>query len=137
MSFPKQAEFGWILDELIKTPHTRHALYLSADGLAAAGSQDLERDLADKIAAAVSGLQSLSHGTAAFADCEGPSDLTLIHYPAGGYVFLMAAGNGAHLAVSADGEADMEDVSFAMETTVTRLGSHLDIAPRTAAVNDA
>ena len=55
---------GWILDELLRTPHTLRALLLSADGLRAAWSEGFDLDLADRMAAAVSGLQSVSSQTA-------------------------------------------------------------------------
>lgn len=125
---------GWILDELLRTPHTLRALLLSADGLRAAWSEGFDLDLADRMAAAVSGLQSVSSQTAPFADCkEGPSNLALLQWPAGGYLFVMAAGNGSHLAVGADGDADVEKVSYSMEATIDRLGKELGIAPRATA----
>ncbi|MEV7869184.1 roadblock/LC7 domain-containing protein [Streptomyces sp. NPDC088124] len=123
-------DLTFILDELVRTPHTLRAVLLTADGMRTAAT-NCDKDLGDTISAGVSGLQSLVRGAAPFADCEGPGNLTLVQYPQGGMILVMAAGQGSHLAVSASGEADVAEVSYAMETTVQRLGSHLDVAPRT------
>ncbi|MET9484348.1 MULTISPECIES: roadblock/LC7 domain-containing protein [unclassified Streptomyces] len=128
-SVSKVGDLGWILDELLRTPHTLRAILLSSDGLMSASSEGVERDMADRMAAAVSGMQALSREAAEFADCEGAWEMTMIQYR-GGYLFAMAAGDGSYLAVSADGDADVENVSYAMEETVDRLGQQLGIASR-------
>ncbi|MFJ2651241.1 roadblock/LC7 domain-containing protein [Streptomyces sp. NPDC087420] len=128
-SVSKVGDLGWILDELLRTPHTLRAILLSSDGLMSASSEGVERDMADRMAAAVSGMQALSREAAEFADCEGAWEMTMIQYR-GGYLFAMAAGDGSYLALSADGDADVENVSYAMEETVDRLGQQLGIASR-------
>lgn len=130
-STPKVGDLGWILNELLRTPHTLRAIVLSGDGLMSASSDGVERDMADRMAAAVSGMQALSREAAEFAGCEGAWEMTMIQFR-GGYLFVMAAGDGSYLAVSADGDADVENVSYAMEETVDRLGQQLGIASRTA-----
>lgn len=124
---------GWILDQhLVRLPHTLRALLLTSDGLVAATSQGVDRDLADRMAAAVSGMQSLSREAAEFADCrDAPWELTMIQY-GDGYLFFMAAGPGTYLALSAGKDADVEAVSYAMEKTVDRLGQEMAIAARGA-----
>jgi predicted regulator of Ras-like GTPase activity (Roadblock/LC7/MglB family) len=133
-SAPKVGDLGWILDELLRTPHALRAILLSSDGLMSASSQGVERDMADRMAAVVSGMQALSREAAEFADCDGAWEMTMIQYGAG-YLFVMAAGDGSYLAVSADGDADVENVSYAMEETVDRLGQQLGIASRVATGN--
>ncbi|WP_329456011.1 roadblock/LC7 domain-containing protein [Streptomyces sp. NBC_01497] len=131
-STPKAVgDLGWILDELLRTPHTLRAILLSADGLMSATSRDTERDMADRMAAAVSGMQALSREAAQFADSDGAWEMTMIQYRTG-YLFVMAAGDGSYLALAADADADVENVSYAMEETVDRLGKQLGIAPRVA-----
>lgn len=122
---------GWILDEhLLRLPHTLHALLLSADGMVAATSQDVPRDMAERMAATASGLQSLSRQGAEFAACEdSPWELTMIKF-SDGYLYLMAAGTGTFLVVSTSDKADVEAVSFAMEKTVDRLGQEMAITSR-------
>lgn len=90
----KSADLGLILDEeLVKAlPGVLRAVLLSRDGLVVTTSEGVERDLADTMAAAASGLLSLSREGAAFADCsDSPLELTLIQY-GDGYLVGMAAG---------------------------------------------
>src|SRR3954468_13056446 len=114
-------ELGWMLDEVLKVPEARHGILLSADGMLRAHSQGIGRDEADRQAAALSGLQSISRSTAEF--CTGadtPWRQTLVEF-GDGYVFLVAAGPGAYLAVSATAEVDMEAVTYQMQKLVDRL----------------
>ncbi|MDX6349386.1 MAG: hypothetical protein QOF84_4176 [Streptomyces sp.] len=122
---------GWILDEhILRLPHTLRALVLSADGLRIFTSQDAEPDMADRLAANVSGMQALSREAAEFADCKGgPWEMTMIKYGSG-FLFIMAAGAGTYLAVSASKDADAEAVSYAMEKTIDRLGQEMNVAAR-------
>lgn len=124
-------DLGWILDEhILRLPHTLRALVLSADGLKIVSSQGIEVDLADRLAANISGMQALSREAAEFADCAGgPWEMTMIKYGRG-YLFIMAAGSGTYLAVSAGQDADVEAVSYAMEKTIDRLGQEMNVAAR-------
>ncbi|GAB2573326.1 roadblock/LC7 domain-containing protein [Streptomyces capparidis] len=123
-------DLGWMLDEVLKVPHARHAILLSADGMLRAHSAHISRDEADRQAAALSGLQSISRSTAEFCGHETtPWRQTLVEFDTG-YVFLVAAGEGAYLAVSADVEVDMEAVTYRMHKLVDRLGRELTSPPR-------
>jgi predicted regulator of Ras-like GTPase activity (Roadblock/LC7/MglB family) len=123
-------ELGWMLDEALKVPEARHAILLSADGMLRAHSQGISRDEADRQAAALSGLQSISRSTAEFCTQQGSLwRQTLVEFT-DGYVFLVAAGPGAYLAVSATAEVDMEAVTFRMHKLVDRLGKELTSPPR-------
>ena len=130
MSDHKANELGWMLDEVLKVPEARHAILVSADGMLRAHSQGIDRDHAERQAAALSGLQSISRSTAEFCAEEGtPWRQTLVEF-AGGYVFLVAAGPGAYLAVSASPDVDMEAVTYRMHKLVDRLGKELTSPPR-------
>ncbi|MFF0204492.1 roadblock/LC7 domain-containing protein [Streptomyces sp. NPDC005017] len=121
---------GWMLDEVLKVPEARHAILLSADGMLRAHSQGIERDEAERQAAALSGLQSISRSTGEFCSREpSPWQQTLVEF-VDGYVFLVAAGAGAYLAVSAGPDVDMEAVSYSMHKLVDRLGKELTSPPR-------
>jgi predicted regulator of Ras-like GTPase activity (Roadblock/LC7/MglB family) len=121
---------GWMLDDALKMPETRHAILLSADGLLMAHSERISRDDADRHAAGMSGLQSLARNTAEFCgDPSTPWQQTVSEFD-GGYVFLVAAGPGAYLAVSATERVDMEAVSFRLQELVQRLGKELTSPPR-------
>ncbi|MEG3630998.1 roadblock/LC7 domain-containing protein [Streptomyces poriticola] len=123
-------ELGWMLDEVLKIPEARHAILLSADGMLRAHSKDFDRDEAERQAAALCGLQSISRSTAEFcAQASSPWQQTLIEF-VDGYVFLVAAGSGAYLAVSAGQDVDMESVTFSMHKLVDRLGKELTSLPR-------
>lgn len=124
---------GWMLDDALLMPETRHAILLSADGLLMAHSQRIDRDDAERQAAGMSGLQSLARGTAEF--CGDPDTTwrqTVTEFD-DGYVFLVAAGPGAYLAVSASPLVDMEAVSFRLQELVQRLGKELTSPPRRGA----
>ncbi len=125
-------DLGWMLDEVVKMPEARHAILLSSDGMLRARSQGIERDEAERQAAALSGLQSISRSTSEFCNQtqqENPWRQTLVEF-AHGYVFLIAAGPGAYLAVSATEHVDMEAVTYRMQKLVDRLGKELTSPPR-------
>ncbi|WP_238490341.1 roadblock/LC7 domain-containing protein [Streptomyces sp. UNOC14_S4] len=121
-----------MLDEVVKMPEARHAILLSSDGMLRARSAGIERDEAERQAAALSGLQSISRSTAEFTHKgaqDSPWRQTLVEF-AHGYVFLIAAGPGAYLAVSATADVDMEAVTYRMQKLVDRLGKELTSPPR-------
>jgi predicted regulator of Ras-like GTPase activity (Roadblock/LC7/MglB family) len=130
MTTASRPELNWILDDLVNVPHAQHALVLSADGLKLAHSEDVDRDLGDRIAATVSGLQALSRNGGVFVSDKSTTwQQTMVQYGAG-YLFVIAAGSGAHLVASAGREVDVEVFSYRMEDTVKRLGREMAVAPR-------
>jgi hypothetical protein len=78
----------------------------------------------------MAGLQSLARNAAEF--CRDPNTrwLQTISEFDGGYVFLVAAGPGAYLAMSTSDKVDMEAVSFRLQELVQRLGKELTSPPR-------
>ncbi|WP_405591686.1 roadblock/LC7 domain-containing protein [Streptomyces sp. NBC_01190] len=114
----------------------RHAILLSADGLRRGATSGMSADLADTISAAMSGMQSLSRATGRFA---GPDDnpkwqQTVIEFKHG-WIFLIAAGQGAYLAVAAAPDIDMQEITFRMHQLVSKLGKELMTPPREMADN--
>ncbi|WP_329534076.1 roadblock/LC7 domain-containing protein [Streptomyces sp. NBC_01450] len=123
-------KLGWMLDDALEVPEARHAILLSADGMLRAHSRGINRDEADRQAAALAGLQSISRSTAEFCDhSETPWRQTLVEF-VDGFIFLIAAGPGAYLAVSTSEKVDMEAVTFRMHKLVDRLGKALTTPPR-------
>jgi predicted regulator of Ras-like GTPase activity (Roadblock/LC7/MglB family) len=123
-------DLSWMLDSALEVPGARHAILVSADGLLMARSNEVDRDQADTVAAAMSGMQSLSRTVAGF--CDGQNlhwRQTLVEFD-GGWVFLISAGVGAYLAVSAAPDVDMGDISFRMQQLVGQLGKVLTTPPR-------
>ncbi|SHL60842.1 roadblock/LC7 domain-containing protein [Actinacidiphila paucisporea] len=118
-------DLSWMLDSALEVPGARHAILISADGLLMARSQEIMKDDADTVAAAMSGIQSLSRTMAGF--CGGSHmqwRQTLVEFD-GGWVFLIAAGAGAYLAVSSAPDVDMGAITFRMQQLVGQLGKAL------------
>ncbi|GHF01322.1 roadblock/LC7 domain-containing protein [Streptomyces fumanus] len=123
-------DLSWMLDSALEIPGALHAVLISADGLLMARTQDFDRDDADRVAAAMSGVQSLSRTLGFF--CEDPKAAwrqTLVEFD-GGWVFLISAGEGAYLGVSASPDVDMADITFRMQQLVAQLGKRLTAPPR-------
>ncbi|OKI99208.1 roadblock/LC7 domain-containing protein [Kitasatospora sp. CB01950] len=121
-------DLGWLLTDIVTVPEVQHAVVVSNDGLEMGRSPKIGRDDAERLAAACSGLQSLSRGVAqGFGD--GPTRQIIIEF-GGGYLFVVAAGAGTHLAVLAGETVDAGLVAYQMQTLVERIGSHLTAAPR-------
>jgi predicted regulator of Ras-like GTPase activity (Roadblock/LC7/MglB family) len=133
MNDSENNKLGWMLDDALRMPETLHAILLSADGLLTAHSQGISRDDAERHAAGMSGLQSLARNTAEFCGDAASSWHQTISEFAGGYIFLVAAGSGAYLAVSTTEKVDVEAVSFRLHELVQRLGRHLTSPARTDA----
>lgn len=127
-------DLSWMLDSALEIPGALHAVLVSADGLQRARSKDVSKDDADKAAAAMSGMQSLSRSLAFFVDgSELRWQQTLVEFD-GGWIFLISAGAGAYLAVSASSDVDMADITFRMQQLVGQLGKVLTAPPRESSV---
>ncbi|KPI13416.1 Roadblock/LC7 family protein [Actinobacteria bacterium OK074] len=127
-------DLSWMLDSLLEIPGVLHAVPLSADGPAAglltARSHAVDQDSGDTAAAAMSGMQSRRRPVGVF--CRGGAPglrRTLVEFDEG-HVFLNAAGDGAHPAVSTTVDIDRGDVTFRMRQLVGRLGRALTAPPR-------
>jgi predicted regulator of Ras-like GTPase activity (Roadblock/LC7/MglB family) len=123
-------DLPWMLNSVLEIPGALHAVLISADGLLMARTNDFDQDNADRAAAAMSGVQSLSRSLGFF--CEDSTEQwrqTVVEFD-GGWVFLMSAGQGAYLAVSASQDVDMQDITFRMQQLVGQLGKALTAPPR-------
>ncbi|MET9803720.1 roadblock/LC7 domain-containing protein [Streptomyces sp. NPDC006368] len=123
----------WLLEGLLqRTPGARHALVLSRDGLKLCRTPELSVDQADQLAAIAAGIQSLSHGASMeFGDGTGGVRSAMAEFY-GGVLLIVGAGEGAHLAVVADEDADVGLVGHTMSELVEQLGEHLHAEPRTS-----
>ncbi|MGW6535266.1 roadblock/LC7 domain-containing protein [Streptomyces sp. NPDC055051] len=124
-------KLSWLLEGLLeRTPGTRHALVLSRDGLKLCRTSGLSVDQADQLAAIAAGIQSLSHGASVeFGDGTGGVRSAMAEFY-GGILFIVEAGEGAHLALVADEDADAGIVGHNMAELVEQLGEHLVARPR-------
>lgn len=125
-------DLDWLLEKLIqKTPGSRHALVLSKDGLKLCWTSALSVDQADQLAAIASGIQSLSHGASVeFGDRTGGARQAMVDFH-GGLLCIVAAGEGAHLAVVAHDDADVGVIGHNMDELVEQIGEYLSSPPRT------
>jgi predicted regulator of Ras-like GTPase activity (Roadblock/LC7/MglB family) len=119
-----EGTLDWMLDETLRM--TLHAILFSRDGLLRARSTDISRGEAERQAAALCGVVSISRTTAGF--CGYPEDesdpgwrQSLIEFD-DAFVLVIAAGEGSYLAVSATARVDLEACSFRMQQLVERLG---------------
>lgn len=125
------ADLGWLLERLLqRTAGARHALVLSRDGLKLCHTPELSVDQADQLAAIAAGIQSLSQGASIeFGDGSGGVRQAMTEFY-GGILFIVEAGQGAHLAVVADEFADVGLVGHNMNELVEQLGDYLSTPPR-------
>ena len=98
----QRANMDWMLKELADgVPQIQQIVVLSADGLRIARHGG-DPDVADRLAAACAGLQSLAAAVASeIPSSDGRMRLVVIEV-GGGFFYLMEAGTGAYLAVLAD-----------------------------------
>ncbi|HKS44575.1 MAG TPA: roadblock/LC7 domain-containing protein [Amycolatopsis sp.] len=121
----------WLLENLVRnTPGARHALVLSRDGLKMCHTSGLTMDKADHLAAVAAGLQALSHSASIeFGDGSGGIRQSMTEFH-GGLLFIIAAGEGAHLAVIATDSADVGLIGHNMDELVEQLDEFLTSPPR-------
>lgn len=117
---------GFVLPELDRVVDevrgARHAVLLGADGLPRGSTSGMNRDLADTIAAAMTGIHAYSRVTSQFAGVLEDAEWrqTVIEFQHG-WIFLMAAGPGAFLAAAAQHDCDIEEFTTRLHEVVPRL----------------
>ncbi|MCO6006833.1 roadblock/LC7 domain-containing protein [Actinoallomurus purpureus] len=124
-------DLDWLLENLLeRTPDSRHAIVLSKDGLKLCHTYGLSVDQADQLSAIASGIQSLSYGASAeFGDGSGGLRQSMTEFH-GGLLFIVEAGEGAHLALIASEDADVGVIGHNMHELVEQLGEYLVAQPR-------
>jgi predicted regulator of Ras-like GTPase activity (Roadblock/LC7/MglB family) len=99
-------DLNWLVGNLAKhTPGVAHAMVVSADGLAVAVSDRLDRPKADQLAAIASGLASLTQGGARCMD-GGLVKQTVVEMDRG-LLVVMAISDGSCLTVLAASACDV------------------------------
>ena len=129
MSGTTAGEVNWLLDELTtRTPAIRHAVILSTDGLSIASSRGLSREDREHLAAVSSGFNSLAKGaTRQFG--AGAVRQSMVEFD-DGFLFVVAAGAGACLAVFAEADSDIGLIAYEMARLVKQVGEHLYVPVR-------
>lgn len=112
-------QFSWMIDSFVdQTPGVTDAIAVSADGLLMAMSKSLDRAGAEQLAAIVSGLVSLGHGT---TSCFGFEALEqVIVAMKGGYLFVSSISDGSCLGVIASKRCDIGQVGYQASLLVDR-----------------
>lgn len=113
---------SWMLAEVVAVPYVRHAVVLSADGLAMVWSEHTDPDVADRLSAACSGLQSLGRSVGKEFGSAARSLRHLMIEFDGGYLFVRRAGDGSHLAVVTEAAVDPALIAHQMQTQVNKIG---------------
>lgn len=116
-------DWGYLLDQLCQVSGISHALAVSGDGLKLAASRDLPSAYVDQLSAVSSGLSSLTTGAAKMMSAD-PVEQTVTEM-AGGYLIVMAIGDGSILTVLATKQCDLGQVSYEMAMTIDRVGATL------------
>lgn len=126
----------WLLENLVdSTPGANHALVLSRDGLKLCHTRRLSADKADHLAAIAAGVQALAQGASVeFGDGSGGVRQSMTEFH-GGLLFIVEAGQGAHLALLAADDADVGLIGHNMNELVEQLGEILIAPPRQSAFN--
>ncbi|MEU6763873.1 roadblock/LC7 domain-containing protein [Streptomyces sp. NPDC046853] len=119
----------WLLDDLVdRVAEVRYAVMLSTDGLCVGASHGMGRDESERFAAIASGFHSLAKGAGRHFDAGGVVQ-TMIELQ-GGFLFVIAAGDGSCIAVFTDGHADIGLVAYEMALLVDRVHEHLAVPAR-------
>ncbi len=115
---------SWLLGNFVsKTAGVQGAIGVSSDGLLMAISANLDRATADRFAAIVSGMRSLSEG-ASRTLAMGGLDQVIIEMRRG-YLFISQVSGGSSLGVLAGRDADIGLVGYEMTLLVQRFGAVL------------
>ncbi|MER6434069.1 roadblock/LC7 domain-containing protein [Streptomyces sp900105245] len=134
-STAKDSDLDWLLDGLIdQVPGTRHAVLLSDDGLVISLSKTIDRSDAERLAAVATGQQSLARGVGELFQ-GGPVYQVIVEL-AELWLFIIAAGQGTHLAVVASQTVDAEVMAVAMRTLVQQVGQKLGTDVRSSHPDD-
>ncbi|MBY8858170.1 roadblock/LC7 domain-containing protein [Nocardia sp. CA2R105] len=116
--------FNWLLADFVRTTDgVRDTVAVSSDGLLMAMSDGLDRAGADRLAAMVSGLVSLSRSASRSYDFDGLK-LIMIEMRRG-FLLISAVADGSCIGVISDSDSDIGLVGYQMAVLAERAGSLL------------
>ena len=118
------SQFDWLLASFVRqTDGVRDAVAVSSDGLLIGGSEGLNRNEADHLAAIVASMSSLARSTARRYDFEAVK-LIMIEMRRG-FLLVASISDGSVLGVLADGDSDLGLVGYEIAALADRFGSLL------------
>ena len=122
-------KLDWLLSDLVeRVGGARHALLLSADGLALSASSGLDREAAERLAAIAAGFASLARG--ARSELGATEVRQSVVEMDSVFFFVLSAGQGTQLALVAGSECDMGQAAFEVNRLVRQVGPYLAALPR-------
>jgi predicted regulator of Ras-like GTPase activity (Roadblock/LC7/MglB family) len=121
---PDTRDVNWLLSNFVDgTIGVTQTIAVSSDGLLMAMSANLDRSGADRLAAIVAGLRSLSDGAARVMGAGGVSQVIVEMHDA--YLFVASISDGSALGVVAMKDANLGLVGYEITVLVERIGMHL------------
>ncbi|HCA86700.1 MAG TPA: dynein regulation protein LC7 [Streptomyces sp.] len=129
---PSGDELSRLLDDLVgRVAGIRHAVLLTADGLAAGASGGLRREAAHYLASVACGFHRIATGAGRHSGA-GSGRRTVVELDGGGCLFVAAAGGGSCLAVLGTAAADPGVVAQEVDLLAGRLAAGSPAAPHRA-----
>lgn len=123
-------DLQWLLDDFVeRVAAVDRAAVLSGDGLLVGRSSSLSDEDGEHLAAVASAFQGLARGAA--RQFEGGAVRQTLVEMDNAYLFVIAAGRGACLAVLASEKGDLGLIAYEMNILLKRVGTHMAAAPRT------
>lgn len=124
MTAADKKDLGWFLDDfVVRVADVAHTVVVSADGILLARSSTMPPDNAEQLAAIASGLASLAAAAARTFDAGGIVQ-TCVEMQQG-YLFTMAMGPAANLAVLAGPDCELGLLAYEMTMLVDQIGNRL------------
>jgi uncharacterized protein len=115
---------NWLMSRFVSdTVGVEQAIAVSSDGLLMAISSNLDRASADKVAAIVTGMRSLSDGAARVLGKGGMSQVLVEMHDA--YLFIATISGGSSLGVVTAKTADLGLIGYEITLLVQRVGAQL------------
>jgi uncharacterized protein len=115
---------NWLMTRFVSdTVGVEQAIAVSSDGLLMAISSNLDRGSADKLAAIVTGMRSLSDGASRVLGKGGVNQVLIEMRQA--YLFIATISGGSSLGVVAAKNADLGLVGYEITLLVQRVGTQL------------
>lgn len=115
---------NWMLSNFVETTvGVEQAIAVSSDGLLMAISSNMERGSADKMAAVVTGMRSLSDGAARVL-AKGGLNQVIVEM-AGAYLFVSSISGGSAVGVVAGRNCDLGMVGYEITVLVSRFATQL------------
>jgi predicted regulator of Ras-like GTPase activity (Roadblock/LC7/MglB family) len=122
-------DLQWLLDDFVeRVGAVNRAAVLSGDGLLVGRSSSLSDEDGEHLSAVASAFQGLARGAA--RQFEGGAVRQTMVEMDNAYLFVIAAGRGACLAVLASDKGDLGLIAYEMNILLKRVGTHMAAEPR-------